>query len=149
MFGDINLSQDQVRQIHGAEQSPGAGGWPTIRYFNQATGMGGSPYPKVKEGAMCDVLGNDDNMRAYVTEQGSTSLCSVVDNKGCTEKEIDFIAKWKAKDASEVEPQLKRLNGMKKDAKSMKPELAKWLGQRIAILTQLETVAAAPPKDEV
>jgi len=149
VFGDINLSQEQVRTIGGADQSPGAGGWPTVRYFNSGTGHGGAPYPKVLPGAMCDVLGKDEHMRAYVEEQGMTSLCSVVDGSGCTEKQTEFIDKWKAKDVSEIEPQLKRLKGMAKDAKSMKPELAKWLGQRIAILGQLEKAAAAPAKDEV
>ena len=52
-------------------------------------------------------------------------------------------------DASEIAPQLKRLSGMTKDAKSLKPDLAQWIGQRIAILTQLESAAAAPVKDEV
>jgi len=149
VFGDINLSQDQVRDIHGVGQSPGAGGWPTIRYFNSATGLGGAPYPKVLEGAMCEVLGKDENMRAYIEEQGMTSLCSVETNAGCSEKQIEFIGKWKAKDAGEIEPQLTRLQGMSKEAKSMKPELAKWLGQRIAILVQLQKAAAAPAKDEV
>mmetsp|Transcript_71416 Transcript_71416/g.158794 ORF Transcript_71416/g.158794 Transcript_71416/m.158794 type:complete len:150 (-) Transcript_71416:423-872(-) len=149
MFGDVNLSEEQVRTIGGADQGPGAGGWPTIRYFNTATGYGGAPYPKELPGAMCDVLGKEDNMRAYIETQGWTSLCSVVDNSKCSDKQVDFIAKWKAKDASEIAPQLKRLSGMTKDAKSLKPDLAQWIGQRIAILTQLESAAAAPVKDEV
>jgi hypothetical protein len=37
-FGDVNLSRNQVRTSHGEPQSPGAGGWPTIRYFNKETG---------------------------------------------------------------------------------------------------------------
>jgi len=147
VFGDINLSQDQVRDIHGTSQSPGAGGWPTIRYFNSATGLGGLPYPKVLDGAMCDVLGKDENMRAYVEEQGMTSLCSVETNAGCSEKQVEYIAKFKAKEPAEIESQLTRLKGMSKEAKSMKPDLAKWLGQRVAILTQL--AKAAPLKDEV
>jgi len=27
--------------IHGTPQNPGAGGWPTLRYFNTDTGYGG------------------------------------------------------------------------------------------------------------
>jgi len=30
-FGDVNLQTDQVRGNH----NPGAGGWPTIKYFNK------------------------------------------------------------------------------------------------------------------
>ena len=33
-FGDVNLAEAQIRGNH----NPGAGGWPTIRYFNQETG---------------------------------------------------------------------------------------------------------------
>ena len=50
----------------------------------------------------------------------------------------------------DVDAQLKRLSGMaSKDAKSLKPELAAWLGQRIGILTQLKAAAEAPAKEEL
>ena len=63
-FADVNLSEEQIREAaDGTSFSPGAGGWPTIRYFNKETGVGGAPYDKKKDGAMCDVLGNEDNMR--------------------------------------------------------------------------------------
>jgi len=148
VFGDINLSSDQVRTIHGEDQSPGSGGWPTMRHFNKATGYGGESYNKVLPGAMCDVLGKDENMRGYIEESGWTSLCSVVTNAGCSDKQTEFIAKWKAKDTGEIATQVGRLRGMTKDSKSLKPELAQWLGQRIAILTQLEA-AASMPKEEM
>ena len=45
-FGDVNLSESSVRSSHGTSQSPGAGGWPTVRYFNKATGYGGAPYAR-------------------------------------------------------------------------------------------------------
>ena len=41
VFGDVNLSEDQIRTIHGEPQNPGQGGWPTLRYFNKETGYGG------------------------------------------------------------------------------------------------------------
>ena len=41
-FGDVNLSEEQIRGNH----NPGAGGWPTIRYFNKGTGYDGAPYAK-------------------------------------------------------------------------------------------------------
>jgi hypothetical protein len=37
----------------GGDLSPGAGGWPTIRYFNKATGYDGTPYAKKTDKAMC------------------------------------------------------------------------------------------------
>jgi len=144
MFGDVNLSEEQIR----GNYNPGAGGWPTIRYFNKVTGYDGAPYPKKTDKAMCDELGDESYMKAYVEEKGFTSLCSVVDGSECSEKQKDFIAKWKDKDMAEVESQLKRLSGMTGSAKSLKEELAAWLGQRIAILTQLKAAGDAP-KDEL
>jgi len=135
-FGDVNLSEEQVRGNH----NPGAGGWPTIKYFNKATGYEGKPYEKKTSGAMCDELGKDENMQAYVQEAGNTSLCKVEDGAGCEDKEKEFIAKFKAKSSAEIEAQLTRLNKMK-DGK-MKPDLIKWIRQRIAVLKQLSTSKA-------
>jgi len=146
-FCDVNLSQEQIRDIHGESQSPGAGGWPTIRYFNKGTGYGGKPYPKKTDEAMCDELGNNENMQAYVEEMGGTSLCTVATEVGCSDKEKDFIKKWQAKvaaaDAAVAKKEFTRLKGMDKGA--MKPDSAKWLGQRAAILKQLGSVG----KDEL
>jgi hypothetical protein len=136
-FGDVNLSEEQIR----GNYNPGAGGWPTIRYFNQKTGYEGAPYTKKTDKAMCDELGSEENMQAYVEEAGSTSLCKVSDGAGCGEKELDFIAKWKEAEPKDTAAQLERLQGM--SASKMKPELQKWLGQRMAILKQLV------PKDEL
>ena len=88
---------------------------------------------------MCDELGNDEHMTAYVEEYGGTSLCSVVDGKGCNEKEIAYITKMKTKEASEIESQLERLKGM--DTKSMKADLGDWVNRRKKILSKLVTVS--------
>lgn len=91
VFGDINLSEQPIR----GNYNPGAGGWPTIRYFNQRTGCAsqtparvtvgprrtlrellpplggryeGAPYTKKTDGAMCDELGKESYMQAYVEE---------------------------------------------------------------------------------
>ena len=42
VFGDVNLSENQIGERHGVQFNPGAGGWPTIRYFNSDTGPGGA-----------------------------------------------------------------------------------------------------------
>lgn len=68
----MNLSKDPIRESHGTPQNPGAGGWPTIRYFNKETGYGGKSYEKKTQKAMCDELGSVDSMRQYVL--GSSSL---------------------------------------------------------------------------
>lgn len=141
-FGDVLLSAHSIR---GAPYNPGAGGWPTIRYFNKETGYEGAPYPKKTSKAMCDELGDISYMTAYVEEMGGTSKCSVASGAGCSEKELGYIAKWKLKSAAEVASQTARLEGMI-DGK-MKPELAKWIKQRLAVLKQLPADDAASAKE--
>lgn len=133
-FGDVNLSDEQVRESFGVPQNPGAGGWPTIRYFNQETGYGGAPYEQTTSGAMCDELGNVDTMRAYVEDFG-VKICEVATGgQHCTEKQMAFAEKWKEKSPEDVLKQIKRLEGMK--AGKMKPDLLEWLKQRLVILKQ-------------
>ena len=66
-FGDVNLAEDQVRGKYAG--SPGAGGWPTIRVYNNKTGYEGAFAGDWKDqnghdGAMCDVFGDEDIMTA-------------------------------------------------------------------------------------
>jgi len=129
-----------VRQIHGEDQSPGAGGWPTIRYFNKETGYGGKAYPKKTNDAMCDELGpKNDYMQQYVEEMGGTSLCNVKQtDTGCSDKQKAFIEKWNTKPSDEISKQLERLKGMvDKNSESMKPEALSWAKQRLGIFKQL------------
>jgi len=142
-FGDVNLSNEQIRESAGVQQNPGAGGWPTIRYFNKETGYGGAAYVKKTSEAMCTELGNEDNMQAYIEEAGKTSLCAAPSGDGCSEREVKFINTWTQKPQADVEKQLARLEKMSGD--SMKAELKKWITQRIAILKQLQS----SPKDEI
>lgn len=89
---------------------------------------------KKTSGAMCDELGNDDHMIAYVEEYGGTSICDASSEFGCNEKEVDYIKKMKAASDQERVAQLARLEGM--DGK-MKPALKSWVNKRIKILKQL------------
>ena len=44
-FADVLLSDQQIREAaDGSSFGPGAGGWPTMRYFNKETGVGGEKY---------------------------------------------------------------------------------------------------------
>lgn len=130
-FGDINLSTDPVRGNH----QPGAGGWPTIKYFNKDTGYDGAPYPKKTSKAMCEELGDEAMMQAYVEEMGATSLCSAQTGMGCSDKEKGFIDKWKGRNANDLTSQLARISGM--TGSRMKDDVKEWLNQRIAIIKQL------------
>lgn len=138
-FGDVNLSEDPVKGKYAG--SPGAGGWPTIRYYNKETGFDGKFAGEWKdekglEGAMCDVFGKTENMQAYVEEMAGTSLCKISDGAGCSEKEKEFIAKWTGKEG--VAEQIARLQTMKDN--KMAPELKSWVIQRLAILKQFSKV---------
>jgi hypothetical protein len=131
-FGDVNLSESQVRGNH----NPGQGGWPTIKYFNKETGNEGKLYEQKTSMAVCDELGPKHKyMQQFVEEAGRTSLCNVASGKGCSEKEMNFAEKWKSKSAGDVAKEAGRLAGMA-DA-SMKPDLMDWLLQRIALLKQI------------
>lgn len=58
VFGDINLRDGQIRKgPNGGDLGAGKGGWPTVRYFNKATGYDGAEYKKVTKDAMCTELG--------------------------------------------------------------------------------------------
>jgi len=140
VFGDVALSKNQVRTIHGTDQGAGAGGWPTVRYFNKATGYGGKAYEKKTKQAMCDELGpKEEYMQQFVEEAGGTSLCNAKNpGSGCSEKQVGFIEKWKGKGEAELQKQLDRLTGMvEKDGDSMKPEALSWAKQRLSIFKQL------------
>lgn len=133
------MSEEPIRGNH----NPGAGGWPTIRYFNKETGIEGGTYQKVTDDAMCTELGNIDNMVAYVEGYGNTSLCSVSDGAGCDEKELAYIEKMKGKSAEDISSQLTRLSAM--EGESMKPDLLLWVKKRRKILAQLDSAQ----KDEL
>jgi len=144
----VVLSKNQVRTIHGEDQGPGAGGWPTIRYFNKETGYGGKPYVKKTSGAMCDELGpKEEYMQMYVEEAGGTSLCNVFKpESGCSDKAKGFIEKWSAKTEKDWTAQTERLKGMlDKGSGSLKPEVLGWAKQRLSIFKQL----AKGPKEEL
>lgn len=143
VFGDVNLSKNQVRI-----GSPGAGGWPTLRYFNKATGYEGEAYKQKTQDAMCTELGpGKPHLENAILELGGTSLCNIDTKAGCSEKETSFIAKWVAKAASteELDKQITRLEKM--SGSSMKADLATWLSQRLAIFKQLRKAADGGAKE--
>lgn len=144
MFADVVLSGGGPRG--GATASPGAGGWPTIRYYNKGTGADGHNYDKKTDMSMCDELGpkGGNYMQDYVLEAGGTSLCSIEPPyTGCKKKEVAFIEKLATKDAAFVAAQLERLTKMKAEGSKMKPELQDWQNQRIAILEKFSEKGGA------
>jgi len=139
-FGDVVLSKNQVRTIHGEDQGAGAGGWPTVRHFNKQTGYGGAKYEKKTGDAMCDELGpKTDYMQQHIEEAGGTSMCNAKSpESGCSDQQKKFIEKWGDKPKDDLQKQVDRLSGMvDKDGASMKPEALTWAKQRLAIVKQL------------
>lgn len=96
---------------------------------------------------MCDELGDEKYMEEFVMEAGGVNGCAL-DGEGCSEKEKKYLAKWRdSKTAEDVAAQLTRLQGM--SAGKMKPELMKWIKQRVGILKQLAEADAAPGHEEL
>jgi protein disulfide-isomerase A6 len=105
----------------------GVKGYPTIKYFKDGDIWGGEDYKG----------GRDfDSLKKFVEETLEVKCdANNVAESDCSDKEKEFIEKMKGKSAEERKKQLSRLESMK-DGK-MKPELKKWLVQRIRILTTL------------
>lgn len=97
---------------------------------------------------MCDELGDEEYMEAYVMEQGGVFPCSVENGEGCSEKEKKYLKKWKeSKTIEDVSNQLLRLEGMLSG--KMKPSLLKWIKQRVGILRQLKELSVAEKSEGV
>lgn len=135
-FGDVNLAETSIRGSH----NPGAGGWPTIRYFNKETGYDGGSYVKKTDDAMCTELGKEDNMQAYIEEYGKTSMCDPVTAEGCDTREKAFVSKFIVASETEVDAQLERLKGM--GDKKMTSSLKKWVNKRVTLLHQVKRAQA-------
>ena len=139
-FGDVNLAEQAIRGNH----NPGAGGWPTIRYFNTATGLEGKPYTQKTSDSMCDELGKNEYMQAYIEEAGGVLLCEDLDclcgqkEGGCTKNEHDYYDKFRHEKAEVIASRLKLLSSSllkaaKKDA---------WMSQRVSILKLITATSA-------
>jgi len=137
------LQEDPIRD---AKYAPGAGGWPTIRYFNAETGYDGAPYTQKTSKSMCDELGDMEYMRAYITDK-AVKPCPVNDPTSihCDERERKFIDIWSGKAATEVVAEHARL--LKMSASKVTADLKKWIMQRVRILAQLIDKEGTPAKE--
>jgi len=148
-FADVVLSGGGPRGGPGA--NPGAGGWPTIRYYNSETGVEGKSYEKKTSMPMCDELGpkGDTLMDEYVREAAGISTCSIEPPyEGCSDKEKGYVSKMKGKSADEIHAARERLDKLKSN--KMKPELVAWVDARLAIVKSIQKAAAAAGnKDEL
>jgi len=103
----------------------GVQGYPTIKYFTSETDEKGADYSGGRSLA---------DLKSFVSESLEVK-CLLADPSGCSEKESEFMTKWKAKGVADAKVQLERLQGMA--GGSMAPDLKKWVAQRINILKQI------------
>ena len=100
-------------------------GYPTIKYFTAETDPKGADYQG----------GRDEDALVQFVSETLEVKCLLADTAGCSEKETEFMGKWKAKPKEEAKTQLERLTKMM--GGSMAPDLKKWVAQRVNILKQL------------
>lgn len=132
VFGDVNLASDKIRGHH----NPGAGGWPTVRYFNAETGVEGAPYEKKTSKHMCDELGPKETyLEEFIEEKAKTSLCGL-DGKNCDERSLKYLEKQKGNDLDTWKKQLERLLGLEESG-DLGEENLSWVKKRAKILRNL------------
>ena len=103
----------------------GVQGYPTIKYFTSEGDAKGEDYQG----------GRDlPALKTFVSETLEVK-CLLADDAGCSDKEKEFMGKWKDKPKAEAEAQLARLQKM--IGGTMAPDLKKWVAQRMGILKQL------------
>ena len=147
-FGDVNLSEESNLA---KPNKAGFQGWPSIRYFNKDTGLEGADYVRKTNKKLCEELGDEDNMIAYVESAGMTTMCSL-DYEGCDDTERSFLDMMKdggkelqlrALEKIKDEEALNKITGMLDE--SMQVDLKRWLAQRrklIMILLEAKEDAA-------
>jgi hypothetical protein len=83
-----------------------------------------------------------EDLQKFVDKELIVKCDLTLPDSTCSEKEQNYVTKWKERRREAWKKELGRLSAMKKD--TMTYELAKWLGDRIRILEQL----LAPGKDQ-
>ena len=103
----------------------GVQGYPTIKYFTSEGDAKGEDYQGGR---------SFDDLKQFVADTLEVK-CLLTDDAGCSDKEKEFMDKWKGKPKAEAEAQLARLSKMV--GGTMAPDLKKWVAQRMGILKQL------------
>lgn len=126
-----------MQRVHGEAQGAGAGGWPTIRYFNKETGYGGRAYAKRTDKAMCEELGDPKYMQAYIELAAGIALCRPATQVGCDNKQLEYLEKMKAEPKDKLQKERAKLEKLM-DTFSDKPGKESRVRGRLEILKHLE-----------
>lgn len=134
VFGDINLRESPIRSApDGTPMNPGAGGWPTLRYFNAETGVGGAPVERKTTQKICDEFKVPDRMIEATKE--CMKVCKV-SGEGCDDDEKAYLETWKSQDYT---AEIAKLEDLVSEGTQKK------MKQEIKLLAKL----AAAAKDEL
>lgn len=132
VFGDVNLREAPIRKAEdGTDMGVGAGGWPTLRYFNKETGVGGAVVAKNTPQKICDEF--KDGARMIEATKESMKICYAASGEGCDADEVAFFDTWRGKGAGAHGEEIARLETLlsEKEQKRMTQQ-AKLLKKLIA-----------------
>jgi hypothetical protein len=133
----VNLKEGPVRvAADGTPQNPGAGGWPTLRYFNADTGPGGAVVPRKTQQKICDEFKVGERMIEATTE--CMKVCDAATGAGCAPDEVAFLDAWRTSDG--VAAEKARLEELLDEATQ------KTMRKQVKLLNKLQKAGA---KDEL
>merc|ERR1712232_1167163 len=115
--------------------NPGIHRWPTLRYFNKATGLGGAAYPKRTKRDLHVELKDPGYLRDFIEEMANTTLCPITLDFSCDEQETAFLKKWKDRPHKEQKQEETRLQ--KLWAGEVQFSQRHWLGRRLRFMSKL------------
>jgi len=122
LIADVDCTAEGGKEVC-SEQ--GVQGYPTIKYYTAETGRAGKDYAG----------GRDFNALNDFVEKELAEECDEKTQKSCSEKEVGYIEKMRAKGSEAWSAEASRLEGLA--AQGMSDEKKKWLNQRINVLEQL------------
>ena len=111
MWGDVNLREAQIRTAaDGTPLNPGMGGWPTLRYFNAETGVGGAVVEQKTSQKICDEFKVPERMVEATKE--CMKMCNAATGAGCDEEQLEYINTWKGLGADAVAAEVARIEDL-------------------------------------
>lgn len=123
IIGDVDCTLDETKEIC---DKIGVKGYPTVKYFTAETPEEGESYSG----------GRSINELKTFVEETLSKHCDIADASSCTDQEVAYIEKMRAKSGDDVAKELKRLDEMLKTAK-MAADKKTWMVQRLSILKQM------------